>query len=93
MYSLTTLHKINAKAAAKPKHENEWSRHCSFHQSKPGIVLHSAKLRSTAFLEAGPKAKRFLVEIQSTNSQVKKDSIIESYFSTVPTGKQKLSQS
>lgn len=90
MYSLATIIHINAAAASAPKAETEATRHCSFHKSKAGIVLHSARLRSTAFIEGKAAQKRFEVEMLSTNSQVKKDGIIESYFASAPTGKRRL---
>jgi len=89
MYALNTIIAINAKAASAPKHETETTRHCSYCQSRAGIVLHSAKQRSTAFIE-GAAAKRFLAGWLSTNSATKRDALVESYFSAAPTGKQRL---
>ena len=93
MYSLNTIHKINAERCKAPSAESTHDRHCSYcvsvNNGKRGIVLHSAKNRSTAYIE-GAAATRFLVEIQSTNAFEKRDSIIERYFSAVPTGKQRV---
>lgn len=88
MYSLNTIRHINAPKAV-PAKEDAFSRHCSYHASPKGVVLHSAKHRSTGFIE-GAQAKRFLADVQSTNSQTKKDAIVESYFGSVPTGKQRI---
>ena len=97
MYSLSVIKSINARAAAAPKAEATFDRHCSFatsfktvgNREVRQVVLHSAKHRSTGYIE-GAAALRFLVEIQSTNAFEKRDSIIERYFSAVPHGKQKL---
>ena len=93
MYALSTLRILNARACAKPAREDETTRHCSHAVSYLGgkrqVVLHSAKQRSTGVIE-GKAATNFLVEYQATNSRVKQDALVERYFSTVPTGKQKL---
>jgi hypothetical protein len=91
MYSLHTIHAINAKAATAPKAETDVTRHCSFHASRGGVVLHSARTRSTGFLSSGTAATTFLAEWHATNSAVKRDAVVESYFRTIPTGKQKVS--
>lgn len=90
MYSLNTLHRINAKAASAPARETETSRNCSYCEQPDGaVVLHSARQRSTAYI--GPEAgKRFLAAWFGTNSQEKKNSLVESYFNSAPTGKQEL---
>lgn len=80
MYCLEVIHSMNRRAASAPKHETEWSRHCSYHQTKTGIVLHSAKLRSTAFLSNGPATKKFLVDWFGTNSATRRDQLVEAYF-------------
>jgi hypothetical protein len=91
MYSLHVIHQINAKAATAPKAETDATRRCSFHASRGGVVLHSARTRSTGFLSAGTKATTFLAEWHATNSAVKRDAVVEAYFRTIPTGKQKVS--
>lgn len=89
MYCLAVIQSINAPSAKKPAIEDNSNRHCSYLQSRGGIVLHSASLRSTGFI--GPAAsKRFLAEWFGTNSQTKRDAIVESYFRAVPTGKQRI---
>lgn len=95
MYSLQSLHKINAEAAQKPRHEDELSRHCSYHVSvaRSGnrtIILHSAKQRSTAAIENQLACRKFLCDVQATNSVEKRDALIEGYFSAAPRGKQRL---
>ena len=90
MYSLNTLHRINAQAAAEPKAETFATRHCSFCQQDDGaVVIHSAKQRSTGYLnpEAG---RRFLAAWRGTNSGEQRDALVERYFSAIPTGKQQL---
>ena len=93
MYSLTTLRKINDARCAKPAAEETFTRHCSHCVSiKDGVrsvVLHSAKHRNTAFI-TGHTATKFLAELQATNSDVKRDAIVEAYYNAVPTGKQRL---
>lgn len=83
MYSLNTLSHLNDLRAKAPKSETETTRHCSYAASPKGVVLHSAKRRSTAWLTPA-KAKRFLVEWRGTNSQAKRDAVVESYFDTSP---------
>ena len=90
MYSLHVIRQINAKAATAPKAETAITRHCSFHAGRDGVVLHSARTRSTGFLSAGVNAKTFLADWYATNSTVKRDAVVESYFRTIPTGKQKV---
>ena len=87
MYSLTTLRKINAEAAKAPRHETDATRRCSYKRSRAGIVLHSARQRSTAFIE-GRRADLFEAAWLGTNSAEKRDQIVESYFRSVATGKQ-----
>ena len=94
MYCIATLKNINAIAAKKPPAENAFSRQSSWLEStsggKKGIVLHSASQRSTGWIE-GAAARNFKLEILSTNSSAKRNSIIENYFSAVPRGKQRVS--
>lgn len=79
MYSLNIIKKLNG--APLPKHESETTRHCSFAGSvSSGVVLHSAKKRSTVFLSAGKRSERFLVNWFSSNSATKHDALVESYF-------------
>ncbi len=60
--------------------EDEFSRHSSFVEApKGGVILHSAKLRSTGYLNA-EEAKAFREEIDSAPTQKAKDRIIESHF-------------
>jgi hypothetical protein len=88
MHSLAGIKALNANAVKRWKSgaaaETETSRHCSY-QGDPetGIVLHSAKLRNTAFI-IGKKAKLFLTQWFSTNSAEKRDKIVESFFHTSP---------
>jgi hypothetical protein len=88
MHSLSGIRAMNRKAVARynraEQPESETSRHCSY-QGNPedGIVLHSAKLRNTAFI-IGKKAKLFLTEWFGTNSADRRDKIVESYFHTSP---------
>ena len=89
MYSLHTLAKINARAATAPRAETETTRHCSFCASRQGIVLHSARQRSTAFI-SGAAGKRFLAGWLSTNSATKRDALVEAYFNSASTGKRKV---
>jgi len=79
MYSLEQIKKLNAVAATAPAPENELSRHCSFVRSSQGIVLHSAKLRSTCFLD-GNEAAKFLRMAARNRTPERRDKLIESYF-------------
>lgn len=91
MYSLNTLHKVNAEACKAPARESETTRHCSYNvtvlNGKRNVILHSALRRSTACLE-GRRATIFLTNVQGLNSAEARDAVIESYFSSIPTGKQ-----
>ena len=79
MYSLETIKKLNAEAAVRAAAETETTRHCSFVRSSQGVVLHSAKLRSTAFLD-GNEAARFLRLAARNRTPGRRDALIESYF-------------
>jgi len=63
VYGLGEIIKQN-RVKPKPP-EDPWSRESSFVQSRQGIVLHSASLRSTAFIPAGPEADEFLRAVQT----------------------------
>ncbi len=85
MFDLATLHKINRP---RPVVETETTRHCSFAESSAGIVLHSAKQRSTVFLHHSLSAafhKRLaLADGNRSPSRgtraARRDAVIESYF-------------
>ncbi len=80
MHSLSGIRAMNEKAVRRAKAETETSRHCSFAgDTESGVVLHSAKQRSTIFL-APRRAKLFLVRWFGTNSDEARDRIVESYF-------------
>ena len=82
MHDLATLKVINQLAVERYKTatETETTRHCSYARGPAGgVVLHSAKQRSTAFLTA-TKARDFLVSWFATNSATKRDRLVESYF-------------
>lgn len=81
MYDLPTLARLNA---ARPmSSETETTRHCSYTGNVTrGIVLHSAKQRSTCFLSAGPRAELFRTLRLATSTPAQLDKLIESYFSS-----------
>lgn len=83
MYGLSEISRMNRNAearAARGAAESETSRHCSYSgDSVEGVVLHSAKQRSTVFLPP-LAAKIFLAMWLGTNSQAKRDMLAESYF-------------
>lgn len=89
MYSLNTLAKINARAATAPRAETETTRHCSYCASRAGVVLHSARQRSTAFI-SGAQARKFQAGWLSTNSTTVRDGLVESFFNSASTGKRKV---
>lgn len=85
MHSLSTLGKLNEKREADFRKrvaiEGTFNRHCSYSGDvESGVVLHSAKRRSTAFVSAGDRAKAFLVKWFGTNSAEARDEIVEAYF-------------
>jgi homoserine kinase len=75
MYSLDVIRKMNNRAVV-PNAVNK--RDCSFVESRTGVVLHSAKLRSTVFL-AGPAADRFLRTARKSNGP-SLNRLIEAWF-------------
>lgn len=79
MYSLETIKKLNAEAAVRAASETETTRHCSYVKSAGGVVLHSAKRRSTLFLD-GLIAARFLRMAARNRTPGRRDALIESYF-------------
>lgn len=79
MYSLETIQKLNAEAAVRAATETETTRHCSYVRSSQGVVLHSAKLRSTCFLD-GNDAAKFLRMAARNRTPDRRDALIESYF-------------
>lgn len=79
MHSLQEIIRMNEKAAARV--ETNFDRHCSFEKDARGnVILHSARLRNTAFLPAGSAASKFLAAWWSRNSQEQRDRLVESYF-------------
>ena len=79
MYSLDTLKKMNADAVTRATAETETTRHCSFVRSSQGVVLHSARQRSTVFL-SGNDAAKFLRMSARNRTPARRDAIIEAYF-------------
>lgn len=79
MYPLETIKSLNEQAATAPAPETETTRHCSFVRSSQGIVLHSAKQRSTVFL-SGNDAAKFLRMAARNRTPFRRDKLIESYF-------------
>jgi hypothetical protein len=80
MFDLPTIIKMNK---APVKVEDNHNRHCSFTQaSATEVVLHSAKLRNTVFLE-GRKAIRFLNKVRGYRTAERRDKFIESFFAGV----------
>lgn len=77
MYDLATIHRINQPRAAV---ETETTRHCSYVASAKGVVLHSAKKRSTVFLSPD-RARLFLTLVKVTRADSSgRDRLIETYF-------------
>ena len=71
----------NNAAVAKAKAEDNHNRDCSFAGDfESGIVLHSARERSTLFLRPGDRCKSFLRRWNLTDSQKGKNALVESYF-------------
>ena len=80
MRDLNWIKRDNDKAC-QVKPEDNFSRACSYcGDAETGIVLHSALRRNTGFLKPGAQSKRFLVKWFGTNSQEKRNEIVESYF-------------
>lgn len=81
MHGLQEIIRMNDQAVqAAQVVETNFNRHCSFSgDACSGVVLHSAKLRNTAFLPPA-RAKRFLAKWGSVNSAEQRDHLVESYF-------------
>ena len=85
MHSLSTMGKLNEKREsairARGTAEGTFNRHCSYAGTvEDGIVLHSAKWRSTAFVSAGSPARHFMTQWLASNSPEAHDTLVESYF-------------
>lgn len=69
--------------AARGAAESETSRHCSYSGDvESGLVLHSAKQRSTVFLSNKATVRAFLAAWFGTNSAVSRDALVERYFNS-----------
>jgi len=83
MHSLSGIVALNAAAVRKARRllaESETNRRCSFAGDvQEGLVLHSAKQRSTVFIR-GAQAKAFMAGWLGTNSDEAHDKLVESYF-------------
>lgn len=75
MYDLAVIRKINNRAIVP---NAVAKRDCSFVEARTGVVLHSAKLRSTAFL-SGPHAHSFLQAARKA-SRTTLNRLIEAQF-------------
>lgn len=85
MYDINTLKGLNNAAYVKLRKtrsapESETTRHCSWAQNAKGLILHSAKKRSTVFLGGDKNIRLFLSKWYGTNSAEKRDQLVESYF-------------
>lgn len=81
MYCLEVIRKINDRAEQAPASETETTRHCSYcGDIESGLVLHSAKQRSTVFVPAGAESRVFLSAWFGTNSAEQRDALVENYF-------------
>lgn len=79
MFGLAEIRKLN-DLAVKVKVEDNHNRNCSFAGDvKSGLVLHSAKLRNTVYLEPS-RSIIFLREWAKVRSQSRRNALIESYF-------------
>jgi len=83
MHCLSDIARANRNAVERARRgaaESETSRHCSYSgDSENGVVLHSAKQRSTVFLKPW-QAKLFLAAWLGKNSAEAHDKLVESYF-------------
>lgn len=88
MHSLHEIILLNNRAGKTAAVENNFNRHCSYAgDGSNGLVLHSAKQRSTVHLSKGKQTKIFLAAFLGTNSIETKDALIESYFLTRKKGR------
>lgn len=90
MHSLSGIIALNnaaiRRAKQKAQAESETDRRCSYcGDAEQGIVLHSAKQRSTVFVSAGAPSVKFLAKWHGTNSDEAHDALVESYFASPAT--------
>jgi hypothetical protein len=79
MYSLEQIVKLNRKPAVKA--ENNFDRQCSYSgDADAGIVLHSALLRNTIYLQAGKSSRRFLKRWELAGTEGERNQLVEAYF-------------
>jgi hypothetical protein len=88
MYALDEIVAMNNAAVRKArqaqKDEGAYNRNCSYcGNAEKGVVLHSAWLRSTVFLEPGPQCNWFLAQwiSKGAKGQSARNALVESYFS------------
>lgn len=80
MYSLSVIHKLNNRAPRIVNHTNVGS---SWNETKSGIIIHSASLRSTLVLTSNEAKAAF----KSWKGKRERDAWIEAFFrSQTPEG-------
>ena len=82
MYCLESIKKMNCDAVKRQRRnaEQETTRLSSFSgEPYSGLILHSAKNRSTVFL-LGAAARAFLADYSKAKGKLAKNAVIESYF-------------
>ena len=73
MYSLSVIHKINNRTASIVNHTNVG---CGWNETKSGIIIHSASLRSTLVLTSDEAKAAF----KSWKGNRQRDAWIEAFF-------------
>lgn len=83
MHSLEGIRKMNDEEIARRARqgETETTRNSSYAgNADQGVVLHSAKQRSTMFVKPGAPAEKFLKSWESSGDLASRNKLVESYF-------------
>ncbi len=85
MHSLEGIKKMNDEEVARQERagETETSRLSSYTgDAEAGVVIHSAKNRSTAFIRAGKPSEEFLKNVESAKNDKAKNDVIEKQYAS-----------
>lgn len=84
MYCLSVIHTINERESKRQLAKKNIARDCSFNVTNKGMVLHSAKLRSTIFIPQDSDGYWKLVldleTLQDRSNKRDLNKVIESFF-------------
>ena len=84
MHSFKGIKQTNDQAVARAKRniaESETSRHCSVNFRPDGVIIHSAKQRSTMFISSAGSVLFARAWKAAGKSVARRDALVESVFS------------